>query len=57
MDKNATQINAQTPQAICALVNEYNFTMNQYCTMPEQAQQAAAQLLYVSASDPTAYNL
>jgi hypothetical protein len=50
-------MNAQTPWAICALVNEYNFRMNQYCTMPEQAQQAAAQLLYVYASDPKAYNL
>ena len=50
-------MNAQTPWAICALVNEYNFRMNQYGTMPEQAQQAAAQLLYVYASDPKAYNL
>ena len=57
MDKNATQINAQTPRAICALINKYNFRLNQYCTMPEQAQQVAAQLLYVSASDPIAYNL
>ena len=57
MDKNATQINAQTPGAICALVNEYNFVLNHNRTKPAQAQQAAAQLLYVSASDPTAYNI